>query len=139
MQLDAALRAGVTAMRTHVNYHEGADPLRGLRAVIAAREDYRGLVDLQVVAMHGQGRDDALVRDAISLGVDLLGAAPHLGDDPRAEIDRAATLAEEAGIGVDLHTDEPHNPHPPDTGHHARRTAARPAERTPPRGPCGGV
>lgn len=135
-QLDAALRAGVTAMRTHVNYHEGADPLRGLRAVLAAREDYRGLVDLQVVAMHGQGRDDALVRDAIALGADLLGAAPHLGDDPRAEIDRAATLAEEAGIGVDLHTDETLNPDSLDIVDLARRTADWPAGMTRSAGHC---
>lgn len=135
-QLDAALRAGVTAIRTHVNYHEGSDPLRGIRAVLDAREEYRGLVDLQVVAMHGQFHDAGLIREAIALGVDLVGAAPHLSDDPRGQIDRAATIAEEAGIGIDLHTDETLNPDSLDLIDLARRTAEWPTEMTRSAGHC---
>ncbi|MEV7693104.1 amidohydrolase family protein [Microbacterium sp. NPDC089189] len=135
-QLDAALRAGVTTIRTHVNYHEGADPLRGMRAVLGAREDYRGLVDVQIVAMHGQLHDDGLVREAIALGVDLVGAAPHLSDDPRREIDRAAALAEAAGIGIDLHTDETLNPDSLDLLDLAARTRHWPAHMTRSAGHC---
>ncbi|MBF0817718.1 amidohydrolase [Microbacterium paludicola] len=135
-QLDAALRAGVTAVRTHVNYHEGGDPLRGIRAVIEAREDYRGLVDVQVVAMHDQFRDTGMIRDAIALGVDLIGAAPHLSTDPRDEIDRAVAIAEDAGIGIDLHTDETLNPESLDLLHLARRTADWPDEMTRSAGHC---
>jgi len=109
-QLVAAAQAGVTAIRSHVNYHPGDDPLRGVRAVVDLREEFRGIVDLQVVAMHGQFTEDALVRDAIALGADLVGGAPHLADDPRAELERALALAEEAGIGVDLHMDETLDP-----------------------------
>ena len=135
-QLDAALRAGVTAMRTHVNYHVGADPLRGMRAVLEARDDYRGLVDLQIVAMHGQQVDDGLVREAIAMGVDLIGAAPHLSDDPRAEIDRAAAFAESAGIGIDLHTDETLNPDSLDLIDLAHRTRDWPSHMTRSAGHC---
>jgi cytosine deaminase len=135
-QLDAALRSGVTAVRTHVNYHEGPDPLRGLRAVIDARAAYGGLVDLQVVAMHGQFTDDGLIRDAIALGADLVGAAPHLSEDPRAEIERAAAHAEAAGIGLDLHTDETLNAASLDLAHLARRTADWPAHMTRSAGHC---
>ncbi|HAQ60143.1 MAG TPA: amidohydrolase [Microbacterium sp.] len=135
-QLGAALRAGVTAMRTHVNYHEGADPLRGIRAVLEARDDYRGLVDVQVVAMHGQLIDDALIRDAIGLGVDLIGAAPHLSETPRAEIHRAAAFAESAGIGIDLHTDENLDPDSLDLIDLAHRTADWPAHMTRSAGHC---
>ncbi|MDX2377675.1 amidohydrolase family protein [Microbacterium sp. LRZ72] len=135
-QLDAALRAGVTAVRTHVNYHEGADPLRGIRAVLDARDDYRGLVDVQIVAMHGQLIDDALIRDAIALGIDLIGAAPHLSDNPRAEIHRAAAFAESAGIGIDLHTDENLDPDSLDLIDLAHRTADWPAHMTRSAGHC---
>ncbi|GAA1726564.1 amidohydrolase family protein [Microbacterium paludicola] len=135
-QLDAALRAGVTAVRTHVNYHEGVDPLRGIRAVLEAREDYRGLVDVQVVAMHDQFRDTGMIREAIALGIDLIGAAPHLSTDPHGEIDRAVTLAEEMGIGVDLHTDETLDPESLDLLHLARRTADWPEEITRSAGHC---
>jgi cytosine deaminase len=109
-QVVAALRAGVTAIRSHANYHDGPDPLRGIRALIALREEFAGLVDIQVVAMHASDRSDALVRDGIALGIDLVGAAPHLAPDPKAELERTVLLAEEAGLGVDVHTDETLDP-----------------------------
>ncbi len=134
--LMAALRAGVTTMRTHVNFHEGVDPLRGLRAVVALRAEFSGLVDLQVVAMHGHLHEDDLIREAISRGADLLGGAPHLSPDPIAEMDRTIALAEEAGIGVDLHTDETLDPHSLDIAHLSRITAHWPADRTRSAGHC---
>lgn len=108
--LTAALHAGVTAVRSHANAHLGADPLRGTRALAMLRDEFAGLVDLQIVAMHSHEHPDALLRDAIAIGADLVGGAPHLAPDPAHEIDRAATLAEEAGIGIDLHTDETLDP-----------------------------
>ncbi|MFT4233783.1 MAG: amidohydrolase family protein [Microbacterium sp.] len=135
-QLVAALRAGVTAIRTHVNYHEGADPLRGIRAVIELREEFRGLVDVQVVAMHGHDRDDALIRDAVALGCDLIGGAPHLAPDPHAQVDRAVRMAEETGIGIDLHTDETLNPDSLDIVALAERVADWPDDRIRSAGHC---
>jgi cytosine/creatinine deaminase len=127
-QVVAALRAGVTAIRSHANYHEGPDPLRGIRALLALREEFRGLVDIQVVAMHGTDRDDGLVRDGIALGVDLVGAAPHLAPDPAAELARTLRLAEEAGLGVDVHTDETLDPGALGLLDLARRTRDWPAD-----------
>jgi cytosine/creatinine deaminase len=46
------------------------------------------------------------VRAALRAGVDLLGGAPHSAPDPKAEMERLMTLADEAGVGLDLHTDE---------------------------------
>jgi cytosine deaminase len=135
-QLDAALSAGVTAIRTHVNYHEGEDPLRGIRAVLDLREQYRDLIDLQVVALHGQFIDDGLIRDAVDLGIDLVGAAPHLSEDPRAELERAARHAEAGGIGVDLHTDETLDPASLGLADLARRTADWPTHMTRSAGHC---
>lgn len=127
-QVVAALRAGVTAIRSHANYHEGPDPLRGIRALLALREEFRGFVDIQVVAMHGTDRDDGLVRDALALGVDLVGAAPHLSPDPAAELARTLRLAEEAGLGVDIHTDETLDPEALGLLDLAQRTRDWPAE-----------
>ncbi|MFT4228729.1 MAG: amidohydrolase family protein [Microbacterium sp.] len=125
--LIAALHAGVTAVRSHANYHQGADPLRGIRALIELREEFRGLVDVQVVAMHGHEQPDALLRDAVDLGVDLVGGVPHLTPDPVRELDRSARLAEEAGIGIDLHTDETLDAHSLDLADLAARTRHWPA------------
>ncbi|MFJ6653086.1 amidohydrolase family protein [Microbacterium sp. NPDC091313] len=135
-QLQAALRAGVLTLRTHVNYHEGPDPLRGLRAVLAVREEFRGLVDVQVVAMHSHVRDDGIVREGIAMGADLLGGAPHLGDDPAAEVDRSVRLAEAAGVGLDLHADETLDPHSADLLRIAERTRDWPSHMTRSAGHC---
>ncbi|MCK6066648.1 MULTISPECIES: amidohydrolase family protein [Microbacterium] len=135
-QLRAALSAGVLAIRSHANYHEGPDPLRGIRALVELREEFRGLVDLQVVAMHGHDRDDGLVRDGIALGADLVGAAPHLSPDSAGEVARALRLAEEAGIGVDLHTDETLDARSTDLLTLARGTRHWPAERPRSAGHC---
>jgi cytosine/creatinine deaminase len=135
-QVVAALRAGVTAIRSHANYHDGDDPLRGIRALLALREEFRGLVDIQVVAMHASDRPDGLVRDAIALGVDLVGGAPHLAPDPRAELERTIDLAEEAGLGVDVHTDETLDPAALGILDLARRTREWPADRIRSAGHC---
>lgn len=123
----AGLRAGVTSIRSHANFHLGADPLRGVRALVELREEFRGLVDLQVVAMYSFDRDDGLIRDAVDLGVDLIGGAPHLTPDPRAEVARAVRFAEQAGIGIDLHTDETLDPDSLDLLDLAEMTAQWPA------------
>lgn len=105
--LVAALHAGVTAVRSHTNYHLGDDPLRGVRALIELRDEFAGIVDLQIVASPGasDGPDD-LGRAAVALGIDLIGGFPHLADDPSADLERNAAFAEEFGLGMDLHTDE---------------------------------
>ncbi|MGB4780249.1 amidohydrolase family protein [Microbacterium sp.] len=109
--LVAALHAGVTAVRSHTNYHLGDDPLRGIRALIELRAEFAGIVDLQVVASPGpsDGPDD-LGRAAIALGFDLVGGFPHLAEDPAADLERSAAFAEEFGLGMDLHTDETLDP-----------------------------
>lgn len=134
--LTAALHAGVTAVRSHANYHLGADPLRGIRALIELREEFRGLVDLQVVAMHSHDQPDALLRDAVDLGIDLVGGVPHLTPEPVFQLDRAASLAESAGIGIDLHTDETLDPHSLDLLDLADRTKDWPADRIRSAGHC---
>lgn len=135
-QVSSALRAGVTAIRSHANYHDGPDPLRGIRALITLRDEFAGLVDIQVVAMHASDRSDGLVRDGIALGVDLVGAAPHLAPDPKAELERTLGLAEEAGLGVDVHTDETLDPEALGIVDLAERTRDWPAGRIRSAGHC---
>jgi len=126
--LVAALHAGVTAVRSHTNYHLGDDPLRGVRALVELRAEFAGLVDLQVVASPGpsDGPDD-LGRAAVALGIDLVGGFPHLADDPAADLERAAAFAEEFGLGLDLHTDETLDPASTGLAELAARTRHWPA------------
>lgn len=110
------LANGVTTIRTHADLTQ-ANGLMSVHALIAVRERLRGLVDIQVCALSGwpsigpEGADQrALIRDAIDAGIDLLGGCPHLETDPAAANELFVTLAAEAGIPLDLHTDETLNP-----------------------------
>jgi cytosine deaminase len=103
---------GVTAVRTHVNV-AGALGGEALQAVRRVRDEYAGLVDLQIVALPSHpitGPDGAgnrrWMEGALEAGVDLVGGAPHLDPDPGAATRYLVGLATAAGLPLDLHTDE---------------------------------
>ncbi|WP_245741626.1 amidohydrolase family protein [Herbiconiux ginsengi] len=100
------LANGTTAIRCHVDILSGPDPMRGVRALAQVREELRGLLDLELVALAGPTAPSDDVLEALDLGVDLVGGAPHLADDPEADLRRLLALAELRGVGVDMHTDE---------------------------------
>ncbi|RFA08689.1 cytosine deaminase [Subtercola boreus] len=100
------LRQGTTAVRSHVDILLGDEPLRGVRALVQVREELRGLMDIELVALAGSDVPDADIEAAIDLGVDLVGGSPHLALDPSADLQRLLRLAERKGVGVDIHTDE---------------------------------
>jgi cytosine deaminase len=110
------LANGVTAIRTHADTTTGND-LMSVHALIEVRERLRGLVDVQVCTLVGRpvtGADGAehraLLRAAIDAGVDLVGGCPHLDPDPSAATDLFLEAAADAGLPIDLHTDETLNP-----------------------------
>ena len=100
------LRNGTTAIRSHVDILDGDDPLRGARALIEVRDQLDGLVDLEIVALPGPDTPSEAIEAALDLGLDLVGGAPHLAEDPLAHLRLILAVAERRGIGVDLHTDE---------------------------------
>ena len=111
--LDELAMNGATAVRTHVDVLPGEDPLRGLRALLRLREAVRGRTELQIAVLHLDA-PDAVLREAFALGADVLGGCPHLAADPEAAVTRAVRLADEFGVGVDLHADENLDPASPD-------------------------
>ena len=100
------LAHGITAIRSHVNLSEGGDPFAALDALVALREQLRGRVILQVCLLPGSADPEAVVAEALTRGVDVLGGCPHLCPDPEKEIDRLLDLAERHRLPVDLHCDE---------------------------------
>ena len=97
---------GITAIRTHVDVPTTGDPMRGVDALIALREQLRGRVTLQVCLLAGSDISDAVLAAAAARGVDVIGGCPHLAPDPHRETTRMLDLAERLDLPVDLHADE---------------------------------
>ncbi|MCX4095174.1 amidohydrolase family protein [Nocardia sp. alder85J] len=132
----ALLRNGTTAVRTHVDLLDGPDPLRGLRAVVAVRERLRALMDVQIVVLTPIGAPAERVHAALDAGADFVGGAPHIAPDPVAETDRLLAIAEQRGVGADLHVDEFLDGDHLMLGHYADRVKDWPPERIRTAGHC---
>lgn len=102
---------GATAVRTHVDVGEGIG-LRATEALIQVRDELADTVTVQVAALSfpltGRlGADNvARLREALECGVDVVGGAPHVDENPRRHIELCLELAAEYGRPVDLHMDE---------------------------------
>src|SRR5262245_14417545 len=111
------LACGVQHVRSHVDV---CDPeLRALRALVDLREEVRGLIDLQLVAFPQLGilgfdGGPDLMRRAVALGADVVGAIPHYEltrEDGVDSVKFAMALADEHGLRVDIHCDETDDDH----------------------------
>jgi cytosine deaminase len=110
--IDMAIANGTTLIRAHPD----VDPIQGLIGVETAlelREEYRDLIDIQVVAfpqegiLKSKGVED-LMEAALALGADVVGGCPYnefTWDDTRAHIDQVFELAITHGRPVDMHAD----------------------------------
>lgn len=107
--LDLAVRAGTTAMRTHVE----VDPivgLAGMEAVLPLRDEYRGALDLQVCAFAQEGivkapGTEGLLRRALTMGADLVGGCPYNDTDGAEHVRIIFALASAFGVDADFHVD----------------------------------
>ncbi len=107
--LDAAVRAGTTAMRSHVEI----DPivgLKGLEALVGLKREYAPAIDLQLCAFAQEGilrspGTEALLARALEGGADLIGGCPYNDTDAHAQIDIVFCLAREFDVDVDFHID----------------------------------
>ncbi|MFG2618948.1 cytosine deaminase [Streptomyces sp. NPDC048507] len=103
---------GVLHVRTHCDV---TDPsLTALDALLEVRDRVRDVMTLQIVAFPQEGivsfpDGEALLREAVRRGADVVGAIPHFEDtreDGVASLRTAFALAEEHGLRVDAHCDE---------------------------------
>ena len=103
--------SGTTLIRSHSDCHQYAG-LKSIRSLLAVRDIVEPICDLEVVALAYPltGPDGVegrrLLDHAIELGVDLIGGAPHLEEDPEAATEHILRLAVETRLHVDLHVDE---------------------------------
>lgn len=110
--LDMAVKAGTTAIRAQPD----VDPIQGLIGVETAlelKQEYRDLLDLQIVAFPQEGLLKApgtaeLMEEALRLGADVVGGCPY-NEANRADSERHVAmvfdLAQRHGLPIDLHAD----------------------------------
>ncbi|MCB9419057.1 MAG: amidohydrolase family protein [Ardenticatenaceae bacterium] len=113
-----AVANGTLWLRSHVDIDHIAK-LSILRGVAAAREAYRDLIDIQLVAFPqlGLARNPEAVDmmwQAMENGCDLVGGMPHGErdmDDAARQIEIAFEIAQKYDADVDMHIDETDDPY----------------------------
>ena len=112
-----AIENGILRLRTHVD----VDPIGGARpaeGLIRARDRFRDLIDVQIVAFPQEGivkspGTEALMRDVMKLGVDVVGGMPFNEVSPadsRRHIEIVFDIAKEFDADIDMHVDETDDP-----------------------------
>ncbi|MET3911023.1 cytosine deaminase [Bradyrhizobium sp. S3.3.6] len=108
-QLDLCIGHGSTQMRSHVMV-DGSVGLKSLETILRVREDYRGLIDIQLVAFPQSGilaslGTPQLLHEAIGLGANLVGGLDPASFDRDVEkhLDVVFGVANKHGIDVDIH------------------------------------
>ncbi len=121
------LSNGCTAIRTHADLVDN-EGLKNVEALLEVRDRLRGLIDIQVSVLCGWPSTGAAgipqlaqLREAVKAGADVVGGCPHLEDDPAEATENFLTIAGEAGLPVDLHTDETLDPSKLHLDHLAKR------------------
>ena len=114
-------RRAVALAAIHGNLHirafadvDAKARLEGVKALLAIREEFRGIVEIQVVAFPQDGllREpgaDCLMREAMALGADVVGGIPWIEaneTDMRRHIDFCFDLAVEHGADVSMLVDD---------------------------------
>ena len=110
--LDLALAQGTARMRAHVDV-DFATGTVSMEGILAARERYRGAIDLQVIAFPQEGivtdpEAPDLLREAVAMGAEFIGGLPEFEasvEDQKVHVDTIFDLAEECDVGLDIHCD----------------------------------
>lgn len=108
---------GTGAIRNHVDVGSTAD-LRLCEGILAAREEMKDLMDIEVAAFPQDGviRDPGAIdrmRAAMGMGCDIVGGIAHYERTPRdsqRQIQLLFDLAEEFSARIDCHIDETDSP-----------------------------
>ena len=104
-----AIAFGVTAIRSHVE----VDPilkLTSIEALLPLKQEYAQSLTLQLAIFAQEGitnqpGTEELLRQALSLGGDVIGSAPYTDPEPERNIEIVFDLAETFNCDVDFHLD----------------------------------
>jgi len=110
--LNMLISNGTTIARVHPD----TDPLAGLtgfKSMLALRNEYDGLLDLQIVAFPQEGLVKSpgayeVIEEALKLGADIVGGCAYNEnsfEDTKKHVDLVFRLAKKYGKDVDFHAD----------------------------------
>ena len=115
--VDLAISHGITAIRSHANVGEYSDGIVAVKALAEVKKRYAEEIDLQIAPLLAPtvvGVEGAYGREQLQLaiehGADIVGGCPMLEEKPAEAISVFLDAAEDAGLPVDLHTDEALDP-----------------------------
>lgn len=121
---------GTVAMRSHVDV-DATTGLDNLRAVMAAREKWRGIVDIELAAFPQAGVMSCpgtaqLLEAAVREGAEVIGGIDPstLDGDAEGQLDCIFGIADRLGAKIDIHLHEPGMPGVGQLGRIAERARA---------------
>ena len=108
-QLDLCISNGALQMRSHVMV-DGSVGLKSLETILKVREEYKEIIDIQLVAFPQSGilkspGTPELMDEAVAMGADLVGGLDPLSFDRdiKGHLDVVFGIAEKRGVDVDIH------------------------------------
>lgn len=118
LTIHEALKHGTLWMRNHVDIDQYAK-LDLLGGVVAAREKFKGIFDLQIIAFpqHGLAQNPEavdLMWQAMENGAQLVGGIPHHEknmEDGAKQIEIIFEIAKKHDVNIDMHIDETDDPY----------------------------
>lgn len=107
--LDMIIPRGVTAIRTHAEF-DPAQGFTGFNTIMKLKEEYKDLVDIQVVAFPQEGifkapGTEAMMYEAMDMGADVVGGIPYNDAPANEHIDLIFEIAKKYDKDIDLHQD----------------------------------
>ena len=104
-----AIRHGTTALRTHLDGGSTEYVRLVVEAYLATKKKFSNYIYMEAVIMCPFNMTREIEKDikwAISNGVELIGGAPHLSDNPQRNLEAIFDIALSEDIDIDLHVDE---------------------------------
>jgi cytosine deaminase len=123
------VKHGCTRIRTHVDV-DPVGEMKALKAILAVKNEYSDLVDLQIVVFPQDGvycspPTEELLEKAVEYNIDAIGAIPAIertDEEVKKQIETILSLAQDHDLEIDAHIDETDDPNAQSLEYLAART-----------------
>ena len=107
--LEMIIRRGATTVRTHSEF-DPAQGFTGFKMILKLKEEYKDMIDMQVVAFPQEGifkapGTEQMMYEAMEMGADVVGGIPYNDAPANEHIDLIFDIAKKYDKDIDLHQD----------------------------------